>query len=354
MSKNVTLQERNRIVEAFGERQELLCPASIDESVDGKISYSSLEKGLTVRFSFVEGMQKGGRYVVLLKSDEEVILTLPGTIPEDHKDIVVSLTADQAFAFRGQQITLQYLYSEFPPDHTFSPTTHFSVEGELYRPIVDEAVDGVIPISAVSRGVNLRIKAALSLEENAVVSVFWVGSHSEACFVKYLIVQPGQSEKDIVVPVATEFLEPNKSGHVHVIYTVHSDRGTWTSQLVRLEVAGDLEMPVATYWAPEEMGGIPARLLHIDESGKIPMQLPTQGMSEGDFASFIFVSDHFGAKFVFRLPVTRADIAEGYKRFDLPIPFTLLSGGFVTFMAIVERQSGGAVGSPVNKLFVDL
>lgn len=353
MTKQVMLQERNRIVEAFGERREPLRPASIDEAVDGKISYSSLENGLTLRFPFVEGMEVGGEYIFLSSSDEGVGHNLRGTIQAENQDIVAALPPDQALGFSGK-LDLQYRYLGFPPEHSFSPPTYYSVEGWLYRPLVDEAVDGVIPVSAVSRGVNLRIKAALSLEKNAAVSVYWVGSNSDACFVEYRILQADHSKEDIVIPVGSAFLVPNKNGHVHFIYTVHSNRGTWTSKLVRLEVEGELGMPTAKYWLPEELIlAKPARLVKTDEGGKIPMQVPTQGCSEGDVATFIFVSDHFRGEFIFRLPVTSGDIAQGYKPFNLPIPFTLLAGSNVTFMAVVERQTGGTVGSPVNKLYVE-
>ncbi|OOL37451.1 hypothetical protein [Pseudomonas sp. FSL W5-0299] len=353
MSKIVTLQERNKAVEAIGARQEPLLPASIDEAVDGKISYSGIENGMTVRFPFVDGMNKGSRYLLNFSSSDGRALALSGTIQEDNQDIVVSLSAEQARLFSGK-LVLQYIYFDYPPDDLLSPSTCYWVEGWLYKPVVDEAVDGVIPISVVSQGVNLRIKSAMSLEENAVVSVYWIGSHSNACFVKYLIVQPGQSDEDIVIFVDREFLEPNKNGHVHFIYTVHSDRGTWTSRLMKLDVAGDLVMPTALYWAPEEViYGSPATLLKIDESGKIPMRVPTLGMSQGDLTSFIFVGAELGREFVFRLPVTSADIAQGYQSFNLPIPFSVLAGNFVTFMAVVERQSGDTVGSPVNKLYVE-
>ncbi|CAN7640607.1 hypothetical protein [Pseudomonas brassicacearum] len=45
MNTFITLKQRNRIADALRRDQAPLLPASIDEAVDGKISYANLEKG---------------------------------------------------------------------------------------------------------------------------------------------------------------------------------------------------------------------------------------------------------------------------------------------------------------------
>lgn len=347
MNTFITLKQRNRIADALRRDQAPLLPASIDEAVDGKISYANLEKGLTIRFPFVEGMRVGGTYLVVIEESLEgdALFGSSGAVREENRDIVVPVPADRALDLKGQEVLLYYFYLEFEPSD--SPRTPLSIEGQIYKPIVDEAVDGVIPQSVLSQGVNLRIRAASSLTPGALVSVYWWGSSAAACFVKHLTIGPDPVE-DLVVPVESTYLMPIKYGDVKVIYTVQSTTGTRTSPLLELGVAGDLVVPEAVY----QVGGeqcFGAELLPIDEGGGIPMLLKTQGMVAGDVAILIFVGDRQDSEFVLRHLVKTPDIEAGQIRYGVPAPLLSLGGGARAW-SLLDRLAGGAVGSPDLRL----
>ncbi|CAH0283212.1 hypothetical protein [Pseudomonas mediterranea] len=342
MTKFINLEERNRIAEAFSQGQSPLLPASIDEAVDGKISYASLENGLTIRFPFIDGMRVGGRYQVILSSMESPeTFGEGGTVQEENQDTVVEVPAARALAFRGQQVALYYFYLEY--EESKSPTELFSVEGPIYKPVVDEAVGGEIPLTVLSQGVQLRIRASASMTPGALISVYWWGSNADTCFIKHLTVGSGPLE-DVVLPVGPAFLTPIKYASVRVIYTVQSTSGTLTSPLLELRVAGDLSTPEPRY-ADGNGGRHPIYLLPIDEGGSIPIQLKTQGMVAGDVAILIFVGDRLGTEFVLRHTVRASDIAEGQILYGVPVVFSSLRGGAATW-AMVDRVADGAVGSP--------
>lgn len=349
MIQFIDLQERNRLVDAFSQNQDPLLPASVDEDVDGKISYADLEKGLTIRFPFVEGMRVGAPYIVILESvDGDVRFSSYGTIREANQDIVEPVPADRALTFKGQKALLYYFYLEFEvPD---SPVTELSMEGQIYKPVVDEAVDGVIPLPALSQGVNLRIRAASALTPGAVVSVYWWGSYTDACFVKHLVIRPGPVD-DLVLPVEAGYLTPVKHGTVRVIYTVQSTSRTWVSPVLELGVAGDLAVPEAVYQRGDDHR-VGADLLPINEGGNIPMLLKTQGMVVGDVAILIFFGGRQGTEFVLRHLVEASDIEAGQIRYGVPAPFLSL-GSAIRVWSLVDRLAV-SLGSPDLHLYLDL
>ncbi|MBV6751427.1 hypothetical protein KV580_14025 [Pseudomonas chlororaphis] len=351
MSKFLSLKERDRVADKLRVKREPLLAATIDQAVDEKISYADLEKGLTIRIPFVEGMSVGGRYHVFLASwDGDGSFGVGGSIPLENQDTIVPVPPDRALDFQGQQVGLYYYYFDYPPEEVRSPTTVLSVEGLIYKPVVDEAVDGVIPLSVLSQGVNLRIRTSSSMTPGSLVSIYWWGSTADACFVKHLVVGTGPAE-DLVVAVEPGYLTPIKYGNVKVIYTVLSTEGTRTSPLLELGVAGDLAAPEAFY--SHGVGGrIGVDLTLIEEENGIPMRLKTQGMVAGDVAILIFVGNLLGSEFVFRRTVKPSDIAAGHIVFGVPSSFPLL-GDYVWVWSLVDRLAGGAIGSPDLLLNVD-
>lgn len=340
MIKYIDLEERNRIADELRQGEGPLLPASIDEAVDGKISYAALERGLTIRFPFVDGMRVGAPYQVLLSSEAADFPPF-GVIQEENQDIVVSVPNDKALAFQGQEAGLRYYYFEF--EDPLSPRTSYSIEGRIFKPIVDEAVDGVIPLAVLSQGVNLRIRPGLSLTPGALVTIYWWGTNTDSCFVRDLKIDSDQVE-DLVVRVEPAYLTPNKYGDVRVIYTVQSMSGTEVSPLLELRIAGELAMPEPLY-AISEGGSFGAELEAIQEGGGIPMRIKTQGMVVGDVAILFFIAYHRNSEFVLRYTVSDSDIAAGQIKFAVPAPFFMM--GFEgKAWSIVYRQSGKAMGSP--------
>ncbi|WP_248746919.1 MULTISPECIES: hypothetical protein [unclassified Pseudomonas] len=344
MTKFLSLKERDRVADKLRVKLEPLRAATIDQAVDGKISFADLEKGLTIRIPFVEGMSVGGRYHVFLTSwDGDGVFGVGGMIPLENQDTIVPVPPDRALAFRGQQVALYYFYLEYPPEEWKSPTVVLSVEGLIYKPVVEEAVDGVIPLSALSQGVNLRIRASSSMTQGALVSIYWWGSNADACFVKHLVIGTEPAE-DLVVAVEPGYLTPIKYGNVKVIYTVLSAEGTRTSPLLELGVAGDLAVPEAVYGVGQDIRtGVDLEL--IQEDGGIPMRLKTQGMVAGDVAILIFVGGLLGSEFVFRHTVKASDITAGHIAYGVPASFLSL-GWAVKVWSLVDRLVGGAIGSP--------
>nr|BFE92577.1 hypothetical protein GCM10020185_31130 [Pseudomonas brassicacearum subsp. brassicacearum] len=112
MNTFITLKQRNRIADALRRDQAPLLPASIDEAVDGKISYANLEKGLTIRFPFVEGMRVGGTYLVVIEESLEgdALFGSSGAVREENRDIVVPVPADRALDLKGQEVLLYYFF----------------------------------------------------------------------------------------------------------------------------------------------------------------------------------------------------------------------------------------------------
>lgn len=350
MSLFISLEERNRIADALHRDQAPLLEASIDEAVDGKVSYADLEMGLTIRIPFVDGMRVDGRYHAVLQSvDGPGGFGMGGTIQEANQDIVVDVPADRALEFQGQQAALYYFYLEYPVEETKSPVVVLSMEGQIYKPVVDEAVDGMIALPVVVQGVNLRIRAGSSLTSGALVSVYWWGSSADACFVKHMVIGPGPVE-DLVVPVGADFLVPIKHGTVRVIYTVQSTAGTRVSPVLELGVAGDLAVPAGIHQQGQETRSV-VHLSAINEGGSYPFRQLTQGMVAGDVVIFFFTGYRLGSELVIRHTVKQSDITAGLIMFGVPISYLSLQESAWVW-SMVDRPEGGAVGSPDLPLFL--
>ncbi|MCI0992854.1 hypothetical protein [Pseudomonas corrugata] len=343
MNKFISLEERNRIAKALRQNEGPLLAPSIDEAVDGKIPFSAMEKGLTIRFPFVDGMRVGGRYQVALHSlDLLAMFGQGGAIEEEGRDVTVEVPPERALLFQWYDAVLYYFYSEF--EDPTSPSTPLAFEGQLYPPCVDEAVDGVIPLSVQSQGVNLRLRVTSSFTPGALVSVYWWGSSADACFVKHLTIGAGPVE-DLLVPVEPAYLTSIKYGSVRIIYTVQSTTGTVISRPLRLEVAGDLTVPEPFFWI---RGNYP-NLLPPDGSDIISGRIKTQGMSAGDVV--VLMLSIFGMGFVRRFPVRESDISGGEILYEVPVSYLPL-GTKVAIWSIVDRLAGTAAGSPDLELVV--
>jgi hypothetical protein len=346
MVEFVTVQDRKRIVEELTGVQTVLPPASIDEAREGFISLEQLSRGLTVRIPSFEGQQVGARFHVIVGSEgPNAGWGAPGKIETLVGDTLVSIPADRALAFRGLQLKLYYFY--FDADPPTSPSATYFAGDDIYRPVVDEAEDRVIPLASVNNGVNLRLRASEALSGGALVSVYWLGTACEACLVRHLRIETDDEGQDVVLPIEPRYLRPNKYGTVQVIYTVENADRKWISRLVELDVEGDLLIPQAVY---EYQSGFykPGLLQPVDESGKIPMQLSTHGMSVGDVVTFFFVGDKADTSYVLRQTLAPHQIGHDLL-IGVPIRFDQLGEG-VKAMSFVERVSGDIVGAPLLRL----
>lgn len=344
MSKIITLQEANQAIDSLNQRFEPLRPPSVAGAEGGNVSYALLEQGLTVHFPFVEGMRVGGRYAFTLSAGV-VFFTIQGQLEEEGADGTAFIPPEEALKFQGLRAGLSYWYSEYPVEDRISPEIQLAFEGMYYPPQVDEVVDRVLPLSASSQGATLRIKAGLAFTPNAVVSVYWVGSNSNGCFVRHVIVQ---GREDLIIPVEPRFIQPNKYGTVHLVYTVQSSEGRWTSSALEFSVAGDLMRPEAVYHNEIEFY-IPLVLLPIDENGAIPFLLRSEFLEEGDVATLIFIGGYYDTVSVLRRAVTAEEINEGSLLFGVPIRYEKI-GHPAVVLGVLERRSGEALGSPLLKL----
>ncbi|MBK5440624.1 hypothetical protein JFV30_28470 [Pseudomonas sp. TH32] len=348
MNQSISMHEARKAIDDFRPNRDPLKQPWVEGGEDGEISYAMLEQGLTVLFSFVDGMHVGDRYSVTFNGSDGVSAGVSGTVEQEDVDIVSFLAPEKALMLQGLQVQLYYRYHEYPAEEQISPITLLNIEGSMYSPIVDEAVHGVIPSPVVTVGATLRLRAGLAFTPGAVVSVYWVGSNSSGCFVRYLIVQ---DREDWIIPVEPRFLEPNRHGTVHIVYTVHSVNGSRTSSAIALYVAGDLLAP-----QPVHIGGggyyTPLHLLPFDEEGLIPFQFPTEGMQEGELATLLLLGSELGSERILRREVTASEIADGYMAFGVPIRFPQI-GSQAVLLGVLERRSGEVVGSPAVQLGIN-
>lgn len=348
MSQLISMHEARKAIDDFRPNRDPLKQPWIEGGEHGEISYAMLEQGLNAHFPFVDGMHVGDRYSVTFSSLDSVSASVSGTVEQEGVDVVSFLAPEKALTLQGRQVELYYRYHEYPPEEQISPVTRLNIEGLMYSPVVDEAVSGVIPSPVVTVGATLRLRAGLAFTPGAVVSVYWVGSNSSGCFVRYLIVQ---DREDLIIPVEPRYLEPNRYGTVHIVYTVHSVSGARTSSAIALYVAGDLLAP-----QPVHIGGggyyTPLQLLPYDEEGLIPFQFPTEGMQDGELATLLLLGSELGSERILRRTVTASEIADGYMAFGVPIPFPQI-GNYAVLLGVLERRSGEAVGSPFVQLGVN-
>lgn len=348
MAKPLTVQERNQLVSSSRQTQSPLPMASFDEAVNGRINLEQLSQGLTVRIPFFEGREVGARYHISVSAEDDVGVGTPGMVESIDEDIVWHIPSERTELFRGQTVQISYFYFPFEPPN--APIAQYFAQDEAYRPLVDEAENGVIPVSAVAKGVNVRLRASEALSADALVSLYWVGTAADASLVRYLQVEAADVGQDIMVPIDAQHLAPNKYASVDLVYTIDNAAGKWTSPVIELQVEGDLLAPEAVHTGGTEETLFPV-LLPIDESGQIPMRLSTRGMATGDVVTFIFSSAGFGVPsyaYVLRQTLIPPQIGQDLL-IGVPVSYGQL-GSRIRAVSVVERLSGGVVSSPVRRL----
>jgi hypothetical protein len=351
MVEFVTAQDREQIGKAMPQRTvELLAPV-IDGVEGGRISLIHMQEGLVFRIPHIEGQQVGDRFHAIVEVEDSLGgWGLGGTIDSAEGDTLFSIPAGRALSFRGQSIVLRYFYLEI--ENSSSPSNHYFAEDKIYRPVVDEAETDInssiplIPLAAVDRGVNVRLRASEALSAGALVSVYWHGTAAEASYVSHFRIQSHDEGKDVVVGIAPRFLRPNKAGYVQIIYTVENAGLKLTTSLMEFAVEGNFKAPEPVYGSQGFF--LPGQLDLVDEGGRIPMRLSTHGMSVGDAVTFIFSGIRIGTSYVCRQILESHHIGE-----DLLINVPLLHdqlGPSIRALGIVERETGEFVGTPLSRL----
>jgi hypothetical protein len=345
MVEFVTVEAREQLGKAMSQRASELPAPVIDGVENGRINLIQMQNGLVVRLPHIDGQQVGDRYYVIVGVEDSMGgWGLDGSIDSAEGDTLVTIPADRALNFRGQSLVLGYFYLEI--ENPTSPSTRYFAEDEIYRPVVDEAENGIIPLAAVDLGVNVRLRASKALSDGALVSFYWYGTACEGSYVSHFRIQSSDEGKDVVFGIAPRFLRPNKYGTVQLIYTVENAGRKWTTSLIELEVEGNLEVPEPVYGSQGHY--VPGQLDLIDEGGRIPMTLSTHGMSVGDVVTFVFSGAMIGTSYVWRQILESHHIGE-----DLLINVPLLHaqlGPSVRALGIVERKTGEVVGTPLLRL----
>jgi hypothetical protein len=341
MLKFLTANERQQIADMTLDAQMDLPSASFDGVVGERISFDQLGEGLTIRIPRFEGQRVGADLIVTVQGN------FRGTswakrlnFESDDTDTLVLMPAGETIRFRGQNLILDYLYDL---QHS-APDAEYFAEDEIYNPVVDEAVQGVIPLLAVNGGINLRLKASASLSSGALVSVYMHGSDCDACLVRHFQLEGYDDSKDVVLRIEPRYLQPNKYGTVRFIYTVERAGRRWITPVIELKVEGDLKSPEPVYMTEGRV--YPDYINHIDEDGRIPFIQSTDGMVEGDTLTFIFAGNVLGTSFILRQTLAPHQVGRDLK-INVPFMHSQLGyGGKV--MTIVERITGETLGSTLR------
>ncbi|UQS12874.1 hypothetical protein [Pseudomonas sp. HS6] len=345
MVKFITAQERQQVVDKTFAAQIDLPLASFDEAENGRISFDQLSRGLTLRISCFEGQRVGADLIVGVYGDSQgVFWNKRLKLESDDTDTLILIPADDARTFRGQTLTLNYVYEL----QYISPDATYLAEADIYDPVVDEAVQDVIPLRAVNGGINLRLRASDALSSGALVSVYMHGSTCDACLVRHFQLEMHDDGKDVVVRVEPRFLQPNKYGSVRLIYTVEKAGRRWITSMLELLVEGDLKTPEPAYFIP---GFCYDDILEpVEGGGPIPFSISTDGMGVGDALTFIFAGKGMDSSFILRQTLAPHQIGLDLK-INVPIAQSQLNGG-ANVMTIVERVNGDTVGSPLRYLVI--
>lgn len=339
----ITATERQRVIEAVPRRQMDLPMMVIDEAVEGRISLEQLSKGLTLRIPRFDGQANAVVMISVGGENPDTGFAQRLIIESATADTLIPIPAEQAVNFRGQRMLLRYLVNL---EHSSGDNFYFA-EDEIYNPVVDEAEGGVIPASAANGGVHLRLRASRSLTNGALVSVYMHGSTADGCLVRHVLLEQHEESEDLVMFIEPIYLKPNKYGAIRLIYSVEKADRKWTSILVELQVEGEIKAPEPVYVKfGYVIGDI---LLPVDESRRIPVVFSTDGMSVNDVVTFIFASANLETSYILRQTLSPQQIGQEL-RVLVPVEHWQLHVE-VSVMTLVERASGGVIGSRLRRLY---
>ncbi|NII54286.1 hypothetical protein [Luteibacter sp. SG786] len=256
--------------------QDLPLP-SIDDAVNGRVPWSVLQQGLTLRVPRAN-FSEGDRIHVFLESEWEgsgfgQATTFTGS-GDDAEDATVLVPTERAISMRASRVFLYYLWLA---EGVQSGRVEYFVESPIYPAEVVEAVNGEIPIEAAEQGVTVRIPPYEGMRAGDVVSLYWLGSMPACDYIVYRTIGAGEVDRDIEEFIDSRLVAPFKSDEIVVVYRVSRlgllDKTVGPPRVVRVAVEmspptgvyvySNESLPTESWWPDYETG---------DETG-YPMEL---------------------------------------------------------------------------------
>lgn len=223
-----------RTLSASGPRELPLL--DIDEADDnGYISLQNLRQGLTVRMPAFSGTP-GTRLNVVLNS-AAALIGRQVVIEDPEAEIVVHISPSDALRLVDQ--TLVELYAIYHGDPIeISPSSRFSTGSDIYAPIIDEAVDGVI--SPIVEQATVRIRAYEDMTEGDRIELYIFGSAENSGRRVTLGVEPGDVGSDITFVLSVQRYWATT---LYLTYEVHQDGRVLAPRASTFVVHGPLALP---------------------------------------------------------------------------------------------------------------
>ncbi|WP_157646624.1 hypothetical protein [Burkholderia ubonensis] len=311
-----------------------LRPPTIYEAIDGKVAWSVLQRGFTVRVPRGE-LREGERLYLYIGTPWGFnSFAIPVTVSGHVGDISVFVPPERAVMVRAASTSVSYF--RFSTQQNSERSTYF-MEAPIYPPDVIEAVSGEIPADAADSGITVKIPPYEQMSVDDVVSLYWLGEIPPGVNVQHHRIDSSTVGKELEFAIDARYVAPCKGYGIGIVYTVTrvGSAGKLVAPAARLRVEEPLKPPSGIHFIEQE-NYIPEVLQQIFESGEevgYPIEQEAySGMTRGDQVTCIWLD----ASVVDGSRVLQKIVQEPQPfRFFVPLDVRIDGTGYVT--TLVER-----------------
>ncbi|MDP9524033.1 hypothetical protein [Pseudomonas putida] len=235
----------------------LEAPTIKEANSENFLPFETLNQGITILIPWSSVFEKNDHLVINVGGITSFVLL---DDDEPGKTIEHFIPGEQLNEQHGRRVMLNYI---FVRNGITSPATDYDFGAELYHPVVEDVIDGVLPWCAVENGFSVTIPVYPGATPADIIRLFFVGSHPRASGIIEERFSDVGEPLEIAIGKALTF--PTNGGEVHIIYQVIRDGEARTSPSVSFWSEAEVLAPNPTQISSEDAYS-PAHMSAVESS----------------------------------------------------------------------------------------
>lgn len=215
---------------------ELKAPTLKEANDENFVPFETLNTGITVIIPWSDLFEKGDHIVISVGSTGSFFFIAEENIGSTMEHFIPGESLREQ---HGRRVNLSYLnvrIAEKTP-----PPTDYDFGAELYRPVIDNLQNGVLPWDTVENGFSISIPIYPDATLADIVRLFFVGSYQRSSGIIDVPLENLDEPVDISIDKALSI--QTNGGEVHVIYQIIRDGKTRTSPSISFMSEAQISAP---------------------------------------------------------------------------------------------------------------
>ncbi|HEK1683955.1 TPA: hypothetical protein SMR42_000258 [Pseudomonas putida] len=232
-------------------------PTIKEANSENFLPFETLNQGITILIPWSNMFEKNDHLVINVAGITSFVILDDNDLG---KTIEHFIPGERLNEEHGRRAMLNYIFVR----HVItSPATYYDFGAELYHPVVEDVIDGVLPWCAVANGFSVTVPVYPGATPTDVIRLFFVGSHPRASGI--LEEKFSNVGEPLQIAIEKELTFPTNGGEVHIIYQVIRDGEARTSPSVSFWSEAEVSAPNPTEISSGDTY-FPARMSAVESS----------------------------------------------------------------------------------------